>query len=88
MITIGILKGASMRESNERWQKSNSTIHRILYQVIHAFMNLESKFYFPPRHDSEVPSYIESNPKFYPFFKDCIGAFDGSHCSVFNKDGV
>ncbi|PPQ85702.1 hypothetical protein CVT25_002716, partial [Psilocybe cyanescens] len=27
------------------------------------------------------PSYIISNPKFYPFFKDAIGAMDGSYIS-------
>lgn len=27
----------------------------------------------------ETPQFIRQNPKLYPFFKDCIGAVDGSH---------
>ncbi|KAG8387731.1 hypothetical protein BUALT_Bualt02G0051900 [Buddleja alternifolia] len=32
----------------------------------------------PPNFD-EVPPEILHNPKYYPFFKDCIGAIDGTH---------
>jgi hypothetical protein len=28
---------------------------------------------------SDVPPEIRNNPKFWPFFKDCLGAIDGSH---------
>lgn len=28
---------------------------------------------------SSTPNEIRNNPKFWPFFKDCLGAFDGSH---------
>lgn len=30
---------------------------------------------------STTPAYIKDNPKFFPFFRDCIGAIDGSHPS-------
>lgn len=29
--------------------------------------------------DESVPQKIRQNPKFWPFFKDAIGALDGSH---------
>ena len=29
-----------------------------------------------------VPPEIQSNPKLFPFFKDCIGALDGTHIEV------
>lgn len=32
-----------------------------------------------PTADSDVPPQIRNNPKFWPFFKDCLGAIDGSH---------
>jgi hypothetical protein len=32
-----------------------------------------------PAADSDVPPQIRNNPKFWPFFKDCLGAIDGSH---------
>jgi hypothetical protein len=32
-----------------------------------------------PGADSDVPPQIRNNPKFWPFFKNCLGAIDGSH---------
>ena len=32
-----------------------------------------------PLEDTAVPPEIKNNPKFYPFFKDALGAIDGSH---------
>jgi DDE superfamily endonuclease len=34
--------------------------------------------HLPTAHNS-VPPKIRHNPKFWPFFKDCLGALDGSH---------
>ncbi|KAK2648829.1 hypothetical protein Ddye_016318 [Dipteronia dyeriana] len=36
----------------------------------------------PPTEFNEVPHYIRSNPKYWPCFKDCIGAIDGTHVRV------
>jgi hypothetical protein len=40
-------------------------------------------FYFDfvhqPRRTTPLSSYISGNPKFHPFFKDAIGAMDGTH---------
>jgi hypothetical protein len=37
-----------------------------------------------PPVDAPVPPIIQNNPKFYPFFKDALGAIDGTHinCSA------
>jgi hypothetical protein len=32
-----------------------------------------------PTVNEPVPPHIIENPKFYPFFKDCLGAIDGTH---------
>ena len=32
-----------------------------------------------PRADAPIPPEIRNNPKFYPFFKDALGAIDGTH---------
>ena len=29
-----------------------------------------------------IPQEIRLNPKYYPYFKDCIGAIDGTHVSA------
>ncbi|KAG6507966.1 hypothetical protein ZIOFF_033321 [Zingiber officinale] len=31
---------------------------------------------------SEIPSLIQSNSRFYPYFKHCVGALDGTHIRV------
>lgn len=35
-----------------------------------------------PSADDPVPEFIQNNPKFFPFFKDALGAVDGTyiHC--------
>jgi DDE superfamily endonuclease len=32
---------------------------------------------------NEILLQIHSNPKFFPYFKDCVGALDGSHMPAF-----
>jgi hypothetical protein len=32
--------------------------------------------------DASIPSKIQSNPKFWPYFKDVIGAVDGCHIPI------
>ena len=32
-----------------------------------------------PTHNNPVPPEIRNNPKFWPYFKDALGALDGSH---------
>ncbi|KAG6490386.1 hypothetical protein ZIOFF_051682 [Zingiber officinale] len=37
---------------------------------------------------SEIPPLIQSSSRFYPYFKDCVGALDGTHIrvKVFDED--
>ena len=35
-----------------------------------------------PTAATKVPTAVRRNPKFYPFFKTCVGAIDGTHISV------
>jgi hypothetical protein len=32
--------------------------------------------------DASIPSKIQSNPKFWPYFKDVVGAVDGCHIPI------
>ncbi|XP_062118773.1 uncharacterized protein LOC133832447 [Humulus lupulus] len=36
----------------------------------------------PPENFDEVPYYIRNNPRYWPYFKNCIGAIDGTHVRV------
>lgn len=38
-----------------------------------------NKYVHLPHEDDPIPSEIRQNPKFYPFFKDALGAIDGTH---------
>ena len=77
MIFIQVLKGHSVREIGELWQHSNETISRATHTLIHAFKNVKGSLFFNP--PNGTPATILNNPKFYPYFQDCIGALDGTH---------
>jgi hypothetical protein len=34
----------------------------------------------------DTPDSIRGDPRFFPFFQDCIGALDGCHCDAFTND--
>ncbi|XP_042496276.1 uncharacterized protein LOC122075350 [Macadamia integrifolia] len=44
-------------------------------------LNLSLETIMPPNFDV-VPPEITNNPKYYPYFKDCICAIDGTHISA------
>ncbi|KAK6276394.1 hypothetical protein POUND7_006103 [Theobroma cacao] len=43
-------------------------------------MAISLEFFQPP--GSDVPPQISQDPRFYPYFKDCVGAVDGIHIPV------
>ncbi|CAK8541444.1 unnamed protein product [Lathyrus sativus] len=72
---------AKNREVNFWFRRSGETISRHLHQVLRAILELEEKFLIQPD-GSMVPPEISSNYRFYPYFKDCVGAIDGTHIRV------
>ncbi|CAL5395826.1 unnamed protein product [Camellia sinensis] len=65
----------------ERFQHSGQTISKYFNRVLKAVCRLGKQVIRPPDFD-EVPAEIRHNPRFYPFFKDCVGAIDGTHISA------
>ncbi|KAG6497403.1 hypothetical protein ZIOFF_045302 [Zingiber officinale] len=61
--------------------QSGETVSRHFHNVLRAIMELEDKFLNQPD-GSQVPSEIFNSNRFYPFFKDCVGAIDGAHIRV------
>ncbi|XP_059650171.1 uncharacterized protein LOC132295927 [Cornus florida] len=61
----------------ERFQHSTSTIS---YRF-HAILKLRTKIIVPPDLN-EIPKQIKNNLKFYPYFKNYVGAIDGTHIHV------
>ena len=80
--------GTSVRKLGHEFSHSEETIHRYVYKV---FTTLEQWFHaristmVPLEH---MPSYIRNNRKFYPYFKDCVGAIDGTHVMAKVKSDV
>lgn len=60
------------------FQHSGETVSRHFHTVLRAFAAFAKEMIKPPSLD-ETPSEILRNMKYYPWFKDCIGAIDGTH---------
>ncbi|RZC86733.1 hypothetical protein C5167_030077 [Papaver somniferum] len=60
----------------ERFQHSGETISRHFNAVLDSIVALADDFLVPAGPDT--PTEILENPRFYPYFKDCIGSIDGT----------
>ncbi|XP_031285456.1 uncharacterized protein LOC116144141 [Pistacia vera] len=76
LIIVG--KNETIRMMMEDFQHSGETISRYVGEVCEAICELKTGFIRPPDF-SDVSLEISTNRKYYPFFKDCIGAIDGKH---------
>ncbi|XP_052880485.1 uncharacterized protein LOC108481472 [Gossypium arboreum] len=59
------------------YYRSTETVHRYFRVVLRAILKLYKLVIRLP--NESIPSEIRNNPRFYPYFKDCIGALDGTH---------
>jgi hypothetical protein len=75
-----VSQGAANRTTQERFQHSGETISRNFLKVLHALETLSEDYIqlIEPEEYEDCVTEISQNPKFYPYFKDCIGAIDGS----------
>ncbi|KAF7840320.1 putative nuclease HARBI1 isoform X1 [Senna tora] len=69
------------REIQFWFRRSGETTSRHFHRVIRSLIELEDKYLKQPD-GSEIPLEILGNNKFYPYFKDCVGAIDGTHVRV------
>ncbi|XP_059593678.1 uncharacterized protein LOC104879861 [Vitis vinifera] len=63
------------------FKRSSETVSRHFHQVLRAIISLDDVFLKQPD-GLKCPQEIKENTKFWPYFKDCIGAIDGSHFRV------
>ena len=68
---------ASNRTAQDRFQHSGQTISRYFNQVLEALIQLYPEFVKAPL--ETIPLEISHSRKFFPFFRNCIGAADGTH---------
>nr|GFB81858.1 putative nuclease HARBI1 [Tanacetum cinerariifolium] len=63
------------------YRRSVSATCRHFHRVINAIISLKNQYTKQPTGDI-VQKEIQDKPIFYPFFKDCIGAINGTHVRV------
>ncbi|KAM3264536.1 hypothetical protein P3L10_001530 [Capsicum annuum] len=63
------------------FRRFGESVSRHFHVVLRAILRLYEKF-IKQTDGSHVPSEIASNKKFYPYFKDCVGAIDETHICV------
>jgi hypothetical protein len=77
-ITMKILgQNCSVRSCADRFQHSTSTISDVFEKSLIAIMTLKDSFIKLP--DDRIAEGIYDDPRMWPYFRDCLGALDGSH---------
>ncbi|KIM67423.1 hypothetical protein SCLCIDRAFT_40316, partial [Scleroderma citrinum Foug A] len=73
--------GLPIRHIGERFQRSNDTISRYFCKMVKIFTSelFYSKYISLASSTTDVHPNIVNNYRFFPYFKDAIGAIDGSH---------
>ncbi|XP_027166322.1 uncharacterized protein LOC113766317 [Coffea eugenioides] len=71
----------------ECFQHSTETIDRHVRRVQRALVRLGRDF-VRPRNVGETYPRILNNGLFYPWFKDCVGALDGTHISAWCRTEI
>ena len=73
---------SSYEDLQIKFHHSNDTFHR---HINHFFRNvlpgLAREFLKPPN-PNQVHPKIATNPRYYPFFRNCLGAIDGTHIPI------
>ncbi|XP_058755134.1 uncharacterized protein LOC131628278 [Vicia villosa] len=82
MFLVVVGHGVGNRMIQERFQHSGETVSRYFHRVLHVCLKLSFKYVKP-----EDPMFLECHAKikndqrYWPFFKNAIGAIDGTHVS-------
>ncbi|CAL9238835.1 unnamed protein product, partial [Arabidopsis halleri] len=73
----------TMRDIAARYQRSLDTVKRKLDEVLSAILKFAADTLKPGEGEfTRVSSVLRNDDRYWPYFKDCIGALDGTHISV------
>ncbi|KAL9662864.1 hypothetical protein QQ045_027699 [Rhodiola kirilowii] len=79
-MTLYILaKGASYRHVADTFKRSPTSVGKYFHRVLEALMELSFDVIMPHKSVDDVPAKIANSSMYFPYFKDCIGALDGTH---------
>src|SRR5947207_14277096 len=73
-----VVKAASNREVQERFQCSGDTVSRHFHQVLKAITFLIPEWIILPIKPITIPDTVSSNSNFYPYFNDSIDTLGGT----------
>lgn len=79
MIFLTMTNASSNRRIKHEWQHSGSTISLAIHDVASAIRKCHTRLITKPREGDPVHPKILSSNKYWPWFRDCIGAWDGTH---------
>ncbi|XP_042960172.1 uncharacterized protein LOC122295163 [Carya illinoinensis] len=81
LITLG--HGFGNRMAQERFQHSGETISRHFNNVLMSISRMTVDIINPTdREFKDIPKKIREDERYWPYFKDCIGAIDKTHVPV------
>ena len=72
----------SVRQAEDRFERSLGTVHNLFYKVLSSVLDLSADIIKPRDPDFTTMHPRVQNARFYPEFKGCIGAIDGTHIPV------
>jgi hypothetical protein len=84
-----VSRGTSQRDASEFFERSKSTIAACFDQVLKAMVIDILHAHEVQLPDPDNPAgfqRIQESKKFFPFFKDCLGAIDGTY--IYSYQGV
>ena len=79
--------GASNRQAQEFFGRGPRAIMSSFHDVLKAFTKLHQHLVQLPKPTRPLDRRIALDQKYYPYFKDCVGALDGTHIPAFVSVG-
>ncbi|WVZ77204.1 hypothetical protein U9M48_025098 [Paspalum notatum var. saurae] len=77
MFIYMLSRNASFQKLSDRFKHSTETIHRHIKACFDAVTAVTGEFVKPP--STQAHWKISSDPRYGPYFENCIGAIDGIH---------
>lgn len=59
-----------------------ANIHSCFHEVLDALLVLYPRFTSLPDDSTPLATQILDDPKYYPYFNNCLGVLDGTHISI------